>query len=61
LNSLGRSNLEFLLDVSLTLSRGELSSVVLLVFSLGSLVFLGGSSNGVLSDFSVDLGEEFLN
>lgn len=53
--------MELLLDVSLTLSRGELSSVVLLVFSLGSLVFLGGSSNGVLSDFSVDLGEEFLN
>lgn len=53
--------MELLLDVSLTLSRGELSSVVLLVFSLGSLVFLSGSSNGVLSDFSVDLGEEFLN
>ena len=61
MNSLGRSNLEFLLDVSLTLSRGELSSVVLLVFSLGSLVFLNGRSSGVLSDFSVDLSEEVLN
>lgn len=61
MNSLGRSNLELLLDVSLTLSRGELSSVVLLVFSLRSLVFLNGGSRGVLSDFSVDLSEEIFN
>ena len=59
--SLGRSNLELLLDVGLTLSRVELSSVVLLVFSLGSLVNLSGRSSGVLSDFSVDLSEEILN
>jgi hypothetical protein len=61
LNSLGRSDLELLLDVSLTLSRGELSSVVLLVFSLGSLVLLSGRSSRVLSDFSVDLSEELFN
>jgi hypothetical protein len=53
--------LELLLDVSLTLSRVELSSVVLLVFSLGSLVLLSGRSSRVLSDFSVDLSEELFN
>jgi len=53
--------LELFLDVGLALSGGESSSVVLLVFSLGGFVFLGSSSDGVLSDFSVDLSEQFFD
>lgn len=53
--------MEFSLDVSLSLFGGEAERIVLGVSSLGGLVFLGSLSVGVLSDFSVNLGEELLN
>jgi len=62
LKSLGRSNLELSLDVSLSLDGGKSSGVELLVVSLGLVVLLGRfGSIGVLSDFSVDLGEELFD
>lgn len=57
-----RSNLELGLDVLLSLSGGKSVGVELLVFSLGLVVLLGGrNSVGVLSDFSVNLGEELFD
>lgn len=45
-----------------SLGSGKLGRVELLVVSLGLIVLLGRfNSFGVLSDFSVDLGEELFN
>lgn len=54
--------MELSLDVFLSLGRSKLAGVELLVFSLGLVVLLGRfNSIGVLSDFSVDLGEELFD
>lgn len=54
--------MELGLDVLLSLSGGKSVGVELLVFSLGLVVLLGGrNSVGVLSDFSVNLGEELFD
>jgi len=54
--------LELSLDVSLSLDGGKSRRVELLVVSLGLVALLGRlNSFGVLSDFSVNLGEKFFN
>lgn len=60
--SLIKSNLNLRLDSFLSLGSSKLSRVELLVISLGLIALLGRfNSFGVLSDFSVNLGEELFN